>query len=180
MRSIHFLLFLGLAAAACSKAAPATKTPAVADPVPMGDTSASSPPAAAPDSARAVLAAYERVRVSLAADDLTGVPEAARALETSAKAAASAGNAHFSAIATSSSALAAAADLKAARTSFGEVSEHLVALLATDKALATGQHVFECPMVKGYNKWVQPSENLENPYMGKRMLTCGGESSWTD
>ena len=166
---------LAIAVAACSKGAPVGKTtPAVADPVPMGEASST---AASPASKQAVLAAYERARASLASDDLTGVPDAARELESSAKASASGPNDHFAAIAEAAPKLAVAADLKAARATFGEISQHLVALLATDKALATGQHVFECPMAAGYKKWVQPSEDLENPYMGKRMLTCGGPST---
>jgi membrane fusion protein, copper/silver efflux system len=54
----------------------------------------------------------------------------------------------------------------------------VVTLLATDKALAKGLRVFECPMVQGYRKWVQPSDEMANPYMGKKMLACGGESTW--
>jgi hypothetical protein len=27
-------------------------------------------------------------------------------------------------------------------------------------------------------KWVQPEEAIENPYMGKAMLQCGGGSDW--
>jgi Cu(I)/Ag(I) efflux system membrane fusion protein len=104
------------------------------------------------------------------------VPNAARDLESAARVSTS--SPHFAAIADGATKLAAAADIKAARAAFGVVSQHVVALLASDKSLASGQHVFECPMVSGYNKWVQPTETLENPYMGKRMLTCGGASSW--
>ncbi len=174
---MHLIIFLAISVVACSKGAPANKpTPAVVDPVPMGDASQSSE--ASNPSGRAVLAAYERARASLAADDLSGVPNAARELETSAKAAATGPSSdHYTAIAAAAPSLAAATDLKAARASFGEISQHLVALLAGDKALATGQHVFECPMAAGYKKWVQPSQDLENPYMGKRMLTCGGPST---
>lgn len=172
MRSMHLVFSLAIAVAACSKEAPAHKTtPAVADPIPMGE--ASQPTETAAASSRAVLAAYERVRASLAADDLSGVPDAARELETSAKAAATDSTAHFTAIAAAAPKLAEAPDLKAARASFGEISQHLVALLAADKALAAGQHVFECSMAAGYKKWVQPSKDLGNPYMGKRMLACG-------
>ncbi len=174
MRTLAIVLAL-VVGGACSKNAPSSTTPAVNDPVPMTEATAS--PSPAPSSATAVLASYERVRAALAADDLSPVPSAARDLESSARAAATRSN-HFAAIADGASKLAAAADIKAARAAFGAVSEHLVALLASDKTLSAGQHIFECPMVSGYNKWVQPTNNLENPYMGKRMLTCGGESSW--
>jgi Cu(I)/Ag(I) efflux system membrane fusion protein len=123
-----------------------------------------------------VLAAYERTRALLAADKLEGLADAARELETSAKAAGA--GPHYGDIATSAAKLAIATDLDAARASFGDVSKHVVALLAGDPSLAQGQHVFECPMVKGYKKWVQPTQDLQNPYMGKRMLACGGKSTW--
>lgn len=175
MRTFHFFVAVLTFAAACgSKSAP-TSTPVIKDPVPMNEGTASAE--AAPSSATAVLASYERVRAALAADDMSSVPASARELETSARAATTTGP-YYAAIADGASKLASAGDLTAARAAFGEVSQHLVALLASDTSLAKGQHVFECPMVSGYNKWVQPSENLENPYMGKRMLTCGGASSW--
>ena len=174
MRILAIVLTVAIGGA-CSKSTPASKTPIVNDPVPMADATASPPPA--PSSATAVLASYERVRAALAADDMEAAPSAARDLESSARAEATSSK-QFAAIADGASRLAAAPDIKTARAAFGEVSQHLVALLAADKSLATGQNVFECPMVKGYNKWVQPTKNLENPYMGKRMLTCGGESSW--
>lgn len=175
MRTIHFLAVLTFAAACSSKRAPSPTTPATKDPVPVSDGTTSAPPA--PSSATAILASYERVRAALAADDVNSVPASARELETAARAAATTGE-HYAGIADGANKLASAADLKAARAAFGEVSQHLVGLLASDKSLAKGQHVFECPMVSGYNKWVQPSESLENPYMGKRMLRCGGASSW--
>ena len=176
MRPLHILVFVVIAA--CSKGTPAN-TARPADPVPMTEQSPTSA-SSAPQQARAVLASYERVRAQLAADDLKAAQDAARELHTSAESAASAeaSNTHFTAIAGAAAKLAASSDIKAARTSFGEVSQHVVALIASDKSLAEGQHVFECPMVAGYNKWVQPSKELQNPYMGKRMLTCGGESSW--
>ncbi len=128
-----------------------------------------------------MLAAYERARALLAADQMTGVAEAGREMEATATAAAtdaSVSAPHLKGIATGATTLASATELKAARQAFGEISRHVIALLAVDKTLAAGQHVFECPMAKGYKKWVQPTENLENPYMGAKMLTCGGESSW--
>lgn len=119
-----------------------------------------------------VLAAYERVRALLADDQTTGLADASRTLEQTAT------RASFGAIASAATKLATITEIEAARDQFGEVSRALVAVLANDKSLAKGQHVFECPMVKGYKKWVQPSQEMANPYMGKKMLACGGESSW--
>ena len=152
--------------AGCSKSTPAQTTP-IKDPVPMTEGTAQ---AATP--AAATLADYERIRALLAADEMNGLPEAAQAL------AASATRSSYTAVAASATKLAGASEIEAARLAFGEVSREVVTLLAQDPALAKGQHVFECPMVKGYRKWIQPSQDMANPYMGKKMLACGGESTW--
>lgn len=162
---------------ACSKNIPTTTAPPGNDPIPM----ASEPVAASPlaTSMHSILAAYERVRSRLAADDLSGVADAAREIQTTAKLAYAESKAtDLMEIANSAATLGAANDIAVARASFGEISRHVIALLASDKALAKTMHVFECPMVSGYKKWVQPTQDLQNPYMGKRMLACGGESSW--
>lgn len=173
MMEMKFVLYVLLAAAACSKPTPPA-SPAVVDPIPMPSGSV---PAAASDHTAAVLAAYERTRALLAADEFKTLAAAARELESSATAATGSGP-HLQDIARAAATLASARDIEAARAAFGEVSRHVIALLAADKSLAQGKHVFECPMVAGYRKWVQPSDNLENPYMGKRMLACGSESTW--
>lgn len=173
---MKLLVALVLISGACSKNTATTTAPPVSDPIPMAEASEPSEPSAAGPT----LAAYERVRALLAADELDGVADAAREIETAAKTAGGAGTTapHFAAIASSAAKIAAASDLSEARAFFGEVSQHVIALLASDKAMARGQHVFECPMAQGYKKWVQPSEGLQNPYMGKRMLMCGSESTW--
>jgi Cu(I)/Ag(I) efflux system membrane fusion protein len=66
-----------------------------------------------------------------------------------------------------------AVDLKAARLAFGELSRGLVAVIAADPALQAGRFLFECPMAAGYQRWIQTSATMMNPYMGKRMLECG-------
>lgn len=173
MTSLKSLLLIMLTGA-CATSGATTTAPRVNDPVPMTERAA---PTAT--DATAVLAAYERARALLAKDELPGLGDAARELAQAAKAAGAAtSSTHYSEIASGAVKLGAARDLAEARATFGEISRHLVALLASDPALARGQHVFECPMVKGYRKWVQPSEDLQNPYMGKRMLACGGESTW--
>src|SRR5690606_34551525 len=55
------------------------------------------------------------------------------------------------------------------------LSRHLVNLVAADPRLREGLHAFECPMVEGDGVWLQPSPELQNPYMGPRMLVCGSE-----
>ncbi len=167
--------FLTITAAACSKSpAAATTATAGATTAPPSGTAIQTPEQATP-----MLAAYERVRVSLAADD-ANVADAAREIEAAALAAAATPGAseRYKAIASGAAALATATELADARKAFGEISRQVVELLAADKTLAQGKFVFECPMAKGYRKWVQTSDALENPYMGKRMLHCGGESTW--
>ena len=170
---------LTITAAACSKSPATATTPSATAPVTNTASSTSETSIQTPEQATPMLAAYERVRGSLAADD-ANVTAAAREIEAAASAAAATPGAseHYKAIASGAAALATATELADARKAFGEISRHVVELLAADKMLAQGKFVFECPMAKGYRKWVQTSDALENPYMGKRMLHCGGESTW--
>ena len=168
MKSISLCLCIALAGA-CAKSGSSTTAPPVVDPVPMAERREEAAPKTP---ANHVLAAYERARMLLADDQMTGLADAARAIEKSAT------SASFPAVASAAAKLATTTEIEAAREQFGEVSRALVAVIANDKTLAKGQHIFECPMVKGYKKWVQPSDEMANPYMGKKMLACGGESSW--
>jgi hypothetical protein len=69
-------------------------------------------------------------------------------------------------------------DLSDARKAFGDVSQALIAVLSAEPSLQQGRHVYECPMAKGYKKWVQVSEGVSNPYMGSDMLQCGTEADF--
>lgn len=68
-------------------------------------------------------------------------------------------------------AVADAKDIKAAREAFKKLNESFVAYLKDhpdqDKAL----RVAYCPMAKA--SWVQTGSEINNPYFGKSMLTCG-------
>jgi len=77
-----------------------------------------------------------------------------------------------------SESMAPAGDLAAARTAFANVSRALMALAQMDLALVQGWHAFSCPMVEGFNRWMQPSPELENPFMGRAMPSCGTPSDW--
>jgi hypothetical protein len=70
------------------------------------------------------------------------------------------------------------ADLSEARKAFGDVSQALIAVLSAEPSLQQGRQVYECPMAKGYKKWVQVSEGVSNPYMGSDMLQCGTEAGF--
>jgi Cu(I)/Ag(I) efflux system membrane fusion protein len=130
-----------------------------------------------------VVSAYEVVRKALAADS-SDVTTQSRALADSAKnATASVPEPVRSAledVASAASRLAegSGGDLDAARTAFGEVSRALISVLSSDPGLQAGRHVYECPMAKGYKKWVQISEGVSNPYMGSEMLQCGEEAAF--
>ena len=69
-------------------------------------------------------------------------------------------------------------DLAEARRAFGETSRALIALLSSEPSLQPGRHVYECPMAKGYNKWVQLDETTSNPYMGSEMPECGAKAGF--
>jgi hypothetical protein len=107
---------------------------------------------------------YEAVRVALAGDRFDGPAVAqATALVPLAE---EVGGAAFRQAA---EALAAAADIKAARKAFGELSKLIVPKF--QEAALDGVRLFECPMVK--QPWAQRGGKIENPYFGKSMLTCG-------
>jgi hypothetical protein len=129
-----------------------------------------------------VVAAYEAVRLRLANDESDGLRAAFDRLETAALDAAD--KAASSPVSDRLIELAAAAegfdgaDLQSARATFAEASSHLVSAIAADPSLAGGLSIFECPMAEYYPKWIQASAPKANPYMGKKMQTCGLESRW--
>lgn len=138
-------------------------------------------PAARAELERA-LAGYEGLREQLAADQTGGVSAPARNVASAMRAAKTADAdmpaavaSHLTAGADAADALGQATDLPAARAAFATLSQHLIAAISADRTLAGEHHVFECPMTKGYNKWLQPDATLENPYKGAEMLTCGSE-----
>ena len=162
------LLAVGVVAA-CTKSddkkAPETKPEPAATPKPEAKP-------ASPDFGD-LFASYEACRALLTADKLEGVTDCAGKVAAAAKAAGQ------PEIAAKAEAMAgtAADDMAALRLAFGEVSKPLVALLGSSPDVASNYHVFECPMAKGYQRWVQPTATLENPYMGQKMLACGSEVS---
>jgi hypothetical protein len=135
------------------------------------------------ESTEKLLAAYERVRSQLANDeavsavDFDSLAEAARVASGS-YAGDAKGHADQLASSAESAASKAGEGLPEAREAFGEVSRHLIALISAEPELASGRYVFECPMAKSYPKWVQQSESVANPYMGREMATCGSASEW--
>lgn len=148
--------------------------------------SACSPAPRDPAPAEIALGHYEQIRAALAKDDASPLPETARSLaRTASEAAANAPTAtqpRFQELSTAAQELSAVpnSDMSALRLAFGEVSRAVVSLIVADETLASGRYIFRCPMAQGYKKWVQTSSELENPYMGSRMLHCGSETQWVE
>jgi hypothetical protein len=137
-------------------------------------------PAPVLGSLRAVLDAYEEVRGQLAADRVQLLPAgAARLAGTLDVALADAGglSAEVASVVEEAAVIAEslgdAEDLAAAREAFGEVSRRLLLLGDADPRLLAGWYVFSCPMATTFDRWLQPTNALENPYMGTAMLQCG-------
>lgn len=141
--------------------------------------------AAAQSKVEQVLASYENVRQKLAKDDLAGTAADLATLERAANEAVSLAPAQGQPVLKAISEAAKAlkdenkSNADQTRKAFGEVSRHVVALLVAVPSLQQGRFVFSCPMAQGYQKWVQTKAQLENPYMGTRMLTCGSPSDWS-
>ena len=63
-----------------------------------------------------------------------------------------------------------AADIKAARAAFGDLSDVVLAW-AGEGTGGKGVRVAYCPMVK--KSWLQTGGEIANPYYGSGMLRCG-------
>ncbi len=106
---------------------------------------------------------YEKISAALAADDLE---TAVAVAEKASKHAAKKDRERVSALLND---LAEAADLDAAREAFIPLSREVIFLVAGEE----GYFVMNCPMVEN-GKWLQSDDEVKNPYMGQRMLACGG------
>lgn len=143
-----------------------------------------------PDSAfpplREAFGAYEEVRGLLAQDQVDGLAPRAERLETLL------GNArgtlprssrdlahHLEEAETAAGRLRTARTLPDARASFASLSQVLTRLAACEPKLAAGWHLFECSMTSGFNRWMQRGDQVENPYQGAAMQTCGTASDWS-
>lgn len=110
----------------------------------------------------ACLNAYHQVHEDLAKDDLAGAKKSASDLAQKATAAKS------DSIAKHAAELSKSDSLESARTHFQAISDECIKMAAG----VDGQHVFTCPMAKA--DWLQTdSKQASNPYMGKKMPTCG-------
>lgn len=110
----------------------------------------------------ACLKAYHQVHEELAKDDLAGAKKAAGELAVKAT------EGKSESLAKHARELANSDSLESAREHFKNISEECIKMAAGME----GQHVFTCPMAKA--DWLQAdSKKVSNPYMGKKMPTCG-------
>ena len=134
---------------------------------------------------RQAMVATDQIRVLLASDRLDGIAAAAEAaLGHLQHASGTLGDGQQDLQATiavgvqAARTLSDAPDLETARRQFGALSEVLFTLAATDPRLQEGWEVFRCPMAGNFPKWFQREGQMENPYMGQAMLTCGTTDGW--
>jgi hypothetical protein len=122
----------------------------------------------AADLPAALVEPYLQVQVALSGDQFDGVARHGEAIE---KAAAALG-ADAAAIVAGAKKLAAAKDIAAARTAFGEVSVALTEYAEKTKSgFGPDVRVAYCPMVN--KPWLTKDKTIRNPYYGASMLTCG-------
>jgi Cu(I)/Ag(I) efflux system membrane fusion protein len=140
-------------------------------------------PRAAVDAIHAAMSDYERIRASLARDDVGGVVLPAHAMADALTRAAAAVDddhkAQLARVAAATDDLSRERDLKAARRAFARMNAELLPLIAFDRRLARDERVFECPMFE-HARWFQSGPAIENPYMGRAMLSCGTSGAWHD
>jgi hypothetical protein len=118
---------------------------------------------AADDANKTLLAGYENVRAALAADDLGAAKKAGNELKKKAL------EVKNETLAKQVNELFTSDSLEKARNHFKTISETAI-------KLADGKSEYilmTCPMANA--DWIQTNKKIENPYMGKKMLSCGME-----
>lgn len=115
-----------------------------------------------------VVSAYLQIQTALAADKMDGVKQAAQTIGTEAARMGASGEA----IGKAAKSVEAAADIKAARTAFGSLSDAVIAAKKKqDVKDPKGVKEAFCPMAG--KSWLQTGDQIRNPYYGSSMLTCG-------
>lgn len=127
------------------------------------------------------LRAYETLRKAFAQDDLQAAKKASKRLQKVVKVLAKKegkrGKKDLTGLLNAARRISKSQKIASARLAFGRLSKHLIGYLTTHPKLARGATTYQCPMAKGYKKWVQFHSKMGNPYMGKRMLFCGGKTN---
>lgn len=125
-------------------------------------------PVRASESTKAIVASYLNIHAALSSDKVDGVKAAAAAIGKEAARMGAAGDA----IQKAAKAVGSAADLEAARTAFGPLSDAVIAAARADgwKDVPSAKVAY-CSMVDRH--WIQTDDKIRNPYYGASMLTCG-------
>ena len=124
----------------------------------------------------ALVQPYLKLRQWLAADTYEGVPEQWAEMREAAQPLIESGRAQVEAQARAIAERAAAApdNLQEARQALQGISAALIELVRVtppSDAVAETLYVAYCPMAEA--SWLQATQELANPYMGQKMLTCG-------
>lgn len=138
------------------------------------------------DSLKFLTQRYEEIRLLLAQDQLKKSTQAALKLSQNIKTqfsillnSSSKAKAQLTLMRTAADSMYQSKTAHAQRKAFGEMSKAMISLLHTQKDLQKGWYVFRCPMAQGYPQWIQATETMANPYMGKKMLECGSKGTWS-
>ena len=125
-------------------------------------------PLGAADVLTGVIDPYLRIQSALTTDSLDAVSDEAKIIVTEA------GRMGPTARTVEEAAkeLATAADIKAARASFGRLTEAILGYAQTSGSeVGADVKLAYCPMAK--KSWLQKGEKVRNPYYGQEMLDCG-------
>lgn len=122
----------------------------------------------ASESTKAIVASYLQIHAALSADKTDGVSTAAGNIVKEAGRMGASGEGLVKA----AKAVESAANLKAARDAFGPLSDAVIeAATADDWKDVGGVKIGYCPMLQ--KSWIQKDGQVNNPYYGSQMLTCG-------
>ncbi len=128
------------------------------------------------------LKAYDALQKALASDDFDAAQKIAVRVESSATAAKQGAPGktgfHLNNISKAAVGIKSADTQVGMRRFFGEMSKSVMTMISERSSMQEGRYAFKCPMAKGYQKWVQTTPTLQNPYFGEEMLTCGTSTSW--
>ncbi|GAA4469677.1 hypothetical protein [Novipirellula rosea] len=124
----------------------------------------------------ALVKSYLDLRKTLAEDKSDGIAVKVAAIGEKAKPLFNSDNADVERVAKAiaTSAEPKPEDLVAARKAYQSISASMIELvkIASPSNQAVSElYVAYCPMVKA--SWLQTTEEIENPYMGQKMLSCG-------
>jgi hypothetical protein len=167
------MVAMGLALAGCSSADRAS-TSSVAEAQSKTQTPAPKLDANGAPGAR-LLGAYVDAQAALAKDDALGARAAFKRVQGALSPSAFADEAMRTRAEKAAKQGEGAKDLAAARVAFRELSDAMLAWLSVEPNPASASvYVAFCPMAFDTGaKWLQATDQLQNPYYGSEMLTCG-------